>query len=314
MYKLTVPRLKPAPVSPYGPRPLRHTLDRIAILNNSAYTPGNRKQLTSLLAAHWRASGIEVIELSGTAAFVEADLLFLNLSRPVVPDDYVRFAAQYPVTFNAGSTDLRKAGYADGLLQAGDTYTGPVIVRSDPGHPAPAKAPASRPGFFQRLGGPQRVPAATGLAPGANDNYRIYPSLRDVPAEKFGPGYIVQKFLPEENAGRYILRQYDFLGDTHFLSLQTSGAAIIRASAPQSLEAWTPPEKLLALRQRLGLDYGRISFVEVAGEPFVLSVSRSPSLPASQAPGYVPPACYRLAETLAEAMVEIYTTTEKAVF
>lgn len=314
MYKLTVPRLKPAPVNPYGPRPLRHTLDRIAILNNSAYTPGNRKQLTSLLADHWRASGIEVIELSGTGAFVEADLLFLNLSRPVIPDDYVRFAAQYPVTFNAGATDLRKTRYADGLLKAGDAYTGPVIVRSDPGQPAPPRPPVSRPNFFQRLGLLQRAPASTGPATGANDNYRIYPSLSDVPAEKFAPGYIVQKFLPEENAGRYILRQYDFLADQHFLSLQTSGAAIIRAAAPQSLEEWAPPEKLLVLRQRLGLDYGRISFVEVAGEPFVLSVSRSPSLPASQAPGYVPPACYRLAEALAEAMVDSYTTTEKSVF
>lgn len=267
-----------------SPRPLSHTLDRIAILNNSAHTPGRRSDLTALLAAHWQENGIEVIELPGTGTFVEADLLFLNLSRPLLPETYLRFAAQYPVTFNAGASDLRKHRYADGLLKAGDAFGGPVIVKSD---------------FAQ--------PASTGT-------YRIHASLKDVPPEQFGPGHIVQKFLPEVAGSHYVLRQYYFLGESHFLSLQTSSAAIIRTSTPQSLEEWTPPPPLLALRQRLGLDYGRITFVEVDGQPFVLSVSRSPSLPARTGAGHLPPAYHRLSSSLAAALVESYRTTEKAVF
>lgn len=300
------PRLRPAP-----PRPGRHTLDRIAILNNSGHTPGSCTHLTDLLAEHWRASGIEVIELSGTRSFVEADLLFLNLSRPVVPEEYNRFAAQYPVTFNAGAGDLRKHRYSSGLLQAGAAYKGAVIVKSDQGYVSPSTS--ERPSLLRRLTGFPRTQSLNTAAI-ANDNYRIYPSINDVPAEKFAPGYIVQKFLPEENAGRYVLRQYHFLGDRHFLSLQTSGAAIIRTGVPQSLEEWTPPQELLGLRARLGLDYGRIDFVEVDGKPFIISVTRSPALPLSKEPGYVPPAYIRLAEALAEAMVNIYSTTEKAVF
>lgn len=300
-----VPRLSGA-----APRPLRHTLDRIAILNNSGHAPGHRTHLTDLLAEHWRASGVEVIELSGTRGFVEADLLFLNLSRPVVPEEYNRFAAQYPVTFNAGAGDLRKHRYSSGLLQAGAAYKGAVIVKSDQGYIGPSTS--ERASLLRRLTGLTRTAAPREAI--ANDNYRIYPSLNDVPAEKFAPGYIVQKFLPEESAGRYILRQYHFLGDEHFLSLQTSGAAIIRTSIPQSLEEWTPPQELLDLRARLGLDYGRIDFVETEGKPFVISVARSPALPVSKEPGFVPPAYFRLAEALADAMVDIYSTTEKAVF
>lgn len=305
MRNQTVPRL-----SPVTPRPLRHTLDRIAILNNSGHVPGGRSHLTTLLADNWRAAGIEVIELAGTRNFVEADLLFLNLSRPVVPEEYNRFAAQYPVTFNAGAVDLRKHRYADGLLQAGASYKGAVIVKADPanaGSPTP-----ERTSFLRRLTGFHRGADAREVT--ANDNYRIYASINDVPGEKFAPGYIVQKFLPEESGGRYILRQYHFLGHEHFLSIQTSGAAIIRTSIPQSLEEWSPPQELLDLRGRLGLDYGRIDFVEVDGKPFVISVSRSPALPVSKEPGFVPPAYTRLAEALADAMVNIYNTTEKAVF
>ncbi|MFN4184828.1 MAG: hypothetical protein ACK4M6_08565 [Hyphomonas sp.] len=318
MRTLTVPHLSPASLrqssTAYGLRPLRHTLDRIAILNNSGHAPGDRAHLTALLADQWRANGIEVIELSGTRTFVEADLLFLNLSRPVIPEEYRRFAAQYPVTFNASAGDLRKHHYADGLLMAGAPYKGPVIVRADQGYTSPVPRAASPFAFIRRFG---VHPRATPLkdAPGSVlENYRIYPSINDVPADRFGPDYIVQKFLPEENAGRYVLRQYYFLGDEHFLSLQTSGAAIIRAASPLSLEEWGPPEELLSLRKRLGLDYGRIDFVEVGGKPFVISVSRSPALPESKEAGYVPPAYLRLAEALAEALVNVYSTSEKSVF
>lgn len=317
MRKLTVPRFNAAPartpLHALTPRPHRHTLDRVAILNNSGHLPGSRTHLTALLADHWRASGIEVIELSGTATFVEADLLFFNLARPVVPEEYRKFAAQYPVTFNTGATDLRKHHYADGLLAAGAPYKGPVIVKADQDYAGPASPAPLRTGFFNRLSAAKRARASSPQILGANDNYRIYPSLNDVPPEKFAPGFIVQKFLPETHAGRYILRQYYFLGNAHFLSILTSGASIIRTSTPQSLEEWAPAEELLDLRAHLGLDYGRIDFVEVDGRPFVISVSRSPALPASADPGYSPPAYDRLAGALAEAMVENYNTTEKAI-
>jgi len=316
---LTVPHQSPVSLrqsgTAYGPRPLRHTLDRIAILNNSGHAPGERAHLTALMADQWRANGIEVIELSGTRTFVEADLLFLNLSRPVIPEEYRRFAAQYPVTFNAGASDLRKHHYADGLLRAGASYRGPVIVRADQGYAAPVpRASASPLTFIRRFSGQPRPTPRHEPAGSVLENYRIYPSINDVPADRFGPDYIVQKFLPEENAGRYVLRQYYFLGDESFLSLQTSGAAIIRAASPFSLEEWTPPEGLLNLRKRLGLDYGRIDFVEVEGQPFVISVSRSPALPDSKDAGYVPPAYLRLAEALADALVTVYSTSEKSVF
>ncbi|MFN3609062.1 MAG: hypothetical protein ACK4Y9_08365 [Hyphomonas sp.] len=318
MHKLTAPRFTLAhgrpPVLASGPRRGRHMLDRIAILNNSGHVQGSRTHLTALLADHWRASGIEVIELAGTSSFVEADLLFLNLSRPLIPEDYRSFAAQYPVTFNTGACDLRKHLYADGQLPAGAPYRGPVIVKAYQDYAAPNRLPAQRVNLFSKLSGARRAKLVTPPLPGANDNYRIYPSIHDVPPEKFAPGHIVQKFLPEQEGRRYILRQYYFLGNTHFLSILTSGASIIRTSAPQSLEEWAPAEELLDLRAHLGLDYGRIDFVEADGKPFVISVSRSPVLPVSADPGYVPPAYNRLAEALAEAMVDSYTTMEKAVF
>ncbi|MBY9067512.1 hypothetical protein K1X12_11410 [Hyphomonas sp. WL0036] len=304
---------RPAPFAG-GYRPARHTLDRIAILNNSGHTPGNRSHLIALLADQWRASGIEVVELSGTSSFVEADLLFLHLSRPIVPEEYRRFAAQYPVTYNTSATDLRKHQYADGILAAGDFYKGAVIVKSDCSYAAPAQPAPSRGGILSNFGLLNRSFAGKEARAPVNDNYHIYPSVAHVPQEKFGKDHIIQKFLPEQNDGRFVLRQYYFLGDRHFLALQTSGAAIIRSAAPLSLEEWTPPQELLDLRARLNLDYGRIDFVQQEGRPFVISVSRSPALPSSKEEGYVPPAYNRLAEAFSEALVENYSTTEKCVF
>ena len=312
MRNLTVPHLRPVAFRPAGPRALPHALDRIAILNNSGYVPGERTHLTSLLANQWRANGIEVIELSGTGTFVEADLLFLNLGRAVFPEDYIRFAAQYPVTFNAGAADLRKHRYADGQLLAGSAYRGPVIVRMDNGYTPPPVQGASPLSFLRKLNG--RRGAHLRDAAATTDSYRIYASIHDVPAENFGPGFIVQKFLPEQDAGRFVLRQYYFLGEAHFLGVQTSGAAIIQTGPPSSLEEWTPPERLLDLRRRLGLDYGRIDFFLVDGKPFVLSINRAPALPQGKEPGSVPPAYIRLGEALAEALTDTYAAMEKAVF
>lgn len=297
----------------FSARPVRHTLDRIAILSNSGHTSGDRTHLAALLADNWRANGIEVIDLSGTSAFVEADLLFLNLSRAVIPPDYARFAAQYPVSFNAGADDLRKHRYADGQLKAGAPYRGPVIVRTDLGFAAPPQTSKNRNSLFGwRNSDRSNKPRSQGGS--ESGNYRIFASINDVPAEYFGPQYIVQKFLPEEKDGRFILRQYYFLGDMHFLSLQTSGAAIIHTGTPMSLEEWAPPQELLTLRERLGLEYGRIDFVQVDGNPFVTSINRSPALPESKEPGYVPPAYIRLGEALSEALVETYAHMEKAVY
>lgn len=312
MRNLTVPHLRPVAFRPSGPRALPHALDRIAILNNSGHVAGERTHLTGLLASQWRANGIEVIELSGTGTFVEADLLFLNLGRALVPEDYTRFAAQYPVTFNAGAADLRKHRYADGQLLAGSAYKGAVIVRNDTGFVPAAPSSASPLGFLRKLNGRRASHLRDAAASGGS--YRIYASINDVPAENFGPGYIVQKFLPEQEGGRFILRQYYFLGDEHFLGVQTSGAAIIHTGMPVSLEEWSPPEKLLELRSRLGLDYGRIDFVLVDGKPFVLSINRSPALPESKEPGAVSPAYLRLGEALAEALVDTYAAMEKTVF
>lgn len=288
--------------------PARTTLDRVAILGNSGQPSRSSGHLIGLLAEQWRQNGIEVIELTGPSRFVEADLLLLHLSRPLVPEDYRRFAAQYPVTFNAGATDLRKNLYADGLLKADAAYRAPVIVKPVDRYASMSSArPASRGVFGFR-------PRAGTAAAASNDNARIYSSLADVPAEKFSADYIVQKFVPEEQNGRYALRQYFFLGDRHFISLQTSGAAIIHSSAPLSLDAWTPPQVLLDLRAKLGLDYGRIDFVMHEGRPFVLGATRSPGLPAMAEPSNVPPPYLRLAEALAETLVETYATMEKSVF
>lgn len=75
----------------------------------------------------------------------------MHVDLSVAPRRIHRFAQCYPKPFNANAPDIRKRAFADGLLNPGSTYSGPVIAKSDlnyggvqelnasllPGRPAP---------------------------------------------------------------------------------------------------------------------------------------------------------------------------------
>ena len=83
------------------------------------------------LAQVWREDGLEVVYLYGIERFVPADLVLVHVDLTVVPESYLEFAARYPIVLNGRVQDIRKTVTSRYLVQPGDDWDGPVIVKSD---------------------------------------------------------------------------------------------------------------------------------------------------------------------------------------
>ena len=256
--------------------------NRIAILYADGHKPGSRHHMICVLADFWRGDGIEVFDLAGTDKFVPADLLIVHVDRSIVPQAYADFARRYPMALNASALDIRKRTYADGLLDRGSNYNGPVIVKSDlnyGGAPERNHTPKHQARLQNAIQKFNRRLSPEKLSPiGRKEDYRLYLDFSQVPPEAFRKENIVQKFLPEWNDGRFVLREYYFLCDRHYLSIETSEAPIFTDDRLLEIKPWSPLPQLLAVRKKLGLEYGKIDFVMVNDAPFIFDANKTMGL------------------------------------
>jgi hypothetical protein len=179
------------------------------------------------------------------------------------------------VALNLGITDIRKSQISQNLVRTPEACDGPVIVKSNLNYAGLPewRAASRRWGWFwkKRSASPFSNPK----------NYPIYASAAEVPGSYWkDPALVVEKFLPEYADGFYFLRQAYFLGERHRSWRLRSSRPIVRAApALDDVEIPTPPD-LDAYRRRIGLDYGKIDFVEHDGKIIVLDVNKTIGAPA----------------------------------
>jgi hypothetical protein len=254
---------------------------RIAVIHHANQT-GNWYLIGDFSRA-FQAAGHQVVHLRGPYRRGEADVALLHVDLSVVPSEYLALAAHYPVLLNGGIPDIRKRTVSQARLLPTDAYDGPVIVKTDLNHG----------GVPERLlhAPPGREPR---FVRGAID-YPIFPSLEAVPAAfRHNPALVIERFLPEREGASYCLRQAFFLGDRHLSWRVRSDQPIIRGdNIKEDAEIPTPPA-LLHYRMEIGLDYGKIDFVEHGGRIVVLDVNKTiggagtaPETVARLAPGIV---------------------------
>lgn len=241
---------------------------RIAVIHHSADGAARiGRYLLADFCAAFAAAGHEVVHLSGPSRFTPADVALLHVNLSVVPDDYVALGLRYPVLLNRSVVDTRKRRISQARLAPGETFAGPVIVKTDLNHggvPERARQP-----WWRALAlGPRRRAAAL--------DYPIFASLGAVPADLRGnPDFVIEKFLPEREGDDYFVRQAYFLGDRDICWRIRSKRAVIRHdAADMDVEIATPPA-LRRYRRELGLDYGKIDYVEHGGEVVVLDVNKT---------------------------------------
>ena len=226
------------------------------------------------LAGFWREDGHEVVYLFGTRAATPADVILVHVDLSVVPDEYLRFAAQYPIALNHRVRDIRKSATSRNLVRAGDGWGGPVIVKSDlnfGGNPERAVTQTRLRRGLGRLAEKLRPTAAAN-----REQYALFEHVDDVPPKWLtAGGVVVERFLPELEDGLYHLRMYQFLGDRWTCTRIASEQPVIRASVSVGVEQIEPPPEVLAWRKQLGIDYGKLDFVVHDGEVVLLDVNKT---------------------------------------
>lgn len=226
------------------------------------------------LAEHWRADGHQVDYLWGTRHFRAADLILVHVDLSVVPDHYLEFASRYPIVLNGKVRDIRKSSYSKQLLQKGDTYDGPVFVKSDLNF---AGGPERKinPSISQMLSSAISKISSKPRMRKASD-YRVFNSLLEVPKEYFSmPDVVIEKFLPEREGDHYVIRNYQFMGDRGTATKVIGSDPMVKSRTEiESLEIDPDPE-IIAIRHQMNFDYGKFDYVVRDGKVVLFDANKT---------------------------------------
>jgi len=268
-------------------RPLQMSKPSILFLQHEFDNPlAGSRYIAALLKQNWEQNGYPVQCVRGVREQIPADLLFVHIDVTVVTDEYLDFMSHYPVVINGRVTDISKDRISSHLLQRGDEYPGPVIVKT--------KA---------NFGGRQdlKLMARAGLDPLELDlhqrpwrkietldsyDYPVFDSPRAVPPGVWkNPRLVVEKFVAERNEdGHYVMRNWFFLGDEGFTRSVSSPHRIVKPSdhpppgRETHLHFLDEPihPGLHELRKNLGFDHGRFDYVMADGQPVVFDANTTP--------------------------------------
>jgi hypothetical protein len=191
-------------------------------------------------------------------------VLIVHVDLTVVPDEYLRFAARYGTVVNGQVKDIRKSVISRQLVQPGDGWSGPVIVKSDLNCAGRGE---------QLVAG--RFPSFPFSIQSQRD-YRVYESAKEVPPECFGhPLIVVERFLPEREQGRYFSRSYHFVGDVSTTVRLGSPQPIVLGHTSDSIEEIEPHPAVIERRRELCMDYGKIDYVVCDGNVVILDINKT---------------------------------------
>ncbi len=259
---------------------------RIAILMHENDDEDRIKDyLISILAEIWQEDGHEVIFLFGTKKFVPADIILVHVDLSVVPDSYLKFAKRYPLSINGSVKDIRKKSYSDHLIHKNDSWDGRVIVKSNNNSAGiPERRGRGFTGRIQKkiysLIQHSNLPFLPSPILSALD-YKVFNDLQDLPSFYFyHPGLVTQKFLPEKDGDLYCTRILIFLGDKTRCSLIKSKDPIVKSDTAESIETDIDPHPdILALRKKLGFNYGKFDYVINDGKAVLLDANKTVGSP-----------------------------------
>ena len=225
------------------------------------------------IAERWQAQGHRVLVHRGTDNPPSGDVAVLNIDVTVVPPEYCSLLKRYRRVVNGSVLDVSKRPFSQDLLDRNDSWSGPVIVKTDANY-------GGRPdqdirGLCLRYGFPCEIPPGPTMT-----SYLTLGSIREVPETVWNtPGLIVERFLPEEDERGYYIRFWTFFGECELSSRYRAAVPIIKSQNILEREAVPVPDEIRAWREKLGFDFGKFDYVRHAGRYVLLDVNRTPAAP-----------------------------------
>jgi hypothetical protein len=237
------------------------------------------------MARRWVRAGHRVMTRYGLGILPEADVLFVHVDTTRTPREYRDIFCKYRVVINGRALDVDKALYSCARLGQSDDYDGPVIVKTRANFGGEGDE-RYRIGRFLRYRALLRLHHRLSalvepdwghrrtLTP---HDYPIFDGRRDVPDAVWQNKHlIVERFCPERQGDLYLVRYWIFFGERGWARRFGSRSPIVKfGNRVTDEEAVTVPRELIELRQRLGLEYGRIDFVQHGDVVTVFDVNKT---------------------------------------
>ncbi len=221
------------------------------------------------LAEILRKRGHVVTFHQGPENVPEGDVLFYHLDCSVVPAAYLEIAKDFPVTINADAVSIRRDNYSQLVLSRSDDWQGQVIVKTILNN-------LGKPEFRHNLqaeaaGKPKPHPDIVTI-----DEYQIYDHMNDVPSFLWSdPDFIVERFVPEQVEGGYAIRSYVFCGDYGRCAQFVSSTSSIKGARITDVRPSEIPQEFFAIREALGIQYGKFDYVIYDGKPHLFDANKS---------------------------------------
>ena len=261
---------------------------RILILTHEYDNLAETRYLIKGLIQPWGQMGHDVRVARGIVWGEDADIVFNHVDVSVVPEEYRRFAGQFPAGVNRRAIDNRKRTVSRNLLSQADKWDGQVIVKTDLNYGAVPEQRHNEMAFFLNL--PPPYPAVE-----TEFQYRVFSSIDTIPQTIWDdPRYVVERFLPERDEKGYWLRCWVFLGDAERCNRYCCPEPIVKGANLIAREPAPVPDELRRERERLGFDYGKFDFVVHEGQTVLFDANRTPSMATTLGP-YQEAGAFRLA-------------------
>jgi len=217
----------------------------------------------------WRQNGHRIALCTDPERTPDADVAILHVDFTIVPQAWVEAARRYRAVVNGAATDISKRHVSRAVVQPGDGWQGPVVVKTNLNCGGVQEAQAAE------LEG--RNDVVEKLAAFADQDYPIYESVADVPEDIWRrPELVVERFLPERDTRGYWVRTWFFFGAGERCSRYLGDTPIVKIRNILAREPAEVPDELRAERERLGFDYGKFDFVMHEGKAVLFDANHTP--------------------------------------
>lgn len=251
---------------------MTHEHDRFRSGRDILLRPNSPYMLFDVLAELKRRGHSVRIE-QGLSKTSSADIAVLHVDATITPADYLDHARSFPFCLNVGTADISKRRISGALVNQGDAWQGPVIVKSNLNNQGIPERFLNR--RSERAGKPLPFPDVPTLQP-----YEVYGSLGDVPEGVFErDDLVVDKFIPEKEPDGFAARFWVFCGESERCTRYISPNALVKASETIRRESVPVPQEMRERRRELGFDYGKFDFVMHEGRAVLLDANKTPGRP-----------------------------------
>ena len=201
------------------------------------------------------------------------DVVLLHVDATVIGEEYLSLRSDYAASINFDVVDISKRKISRQLLNQGDDWAGPVIVKGNLNCGGQMEAKHNRRALS--LGLPEPHPGVVEWS-----DYRVLAGLDDVEDEVWAnPELVVERFLPEPDAdGGFAYRTWVFMGPRERCNRCVTAEPICKGAGILRYGPVEIPDELREERARLGFDIGSFDFVIHDGEPVLFDANRTPGV------------------------------------